>query len=63
MGNGRSDTDPQHIAAELVSRFKTWSKELSAIAITTDISAITSIANDYGFMHVFYRKVRALAQI
>jgi len=62
MGNGGSAADAQHIAAELVGRYKTERKGLSAIAITTDTSAITSIANDYGFLHVFDRQVRALAQ-
>ena len=61
MGNGGSAADAQHIAAELVGRYKTERKGLSAIAITTDSSAITSIANDYGFLHVFDRQVEALA--
>ena len=61
MGNGGSAADAQHIAAELVGRYKTERKGLSAIAITTDTSAITSIANDYGFLHVFDRQVEALA--
>ena len=61
MGNGGSAADAQHIAAELVGRYKTERKGLPAIALTTDTSAITSIANDYGFMHVFDRQVEALA--
>ncbi|MDB0021108.1 D-sedoheptulose 7-phosphate isomerase [Candidatus Pseudothioglobus singularis] len=61
MGNGGSAADAQHIAAELVSRYKTERTGLPAIALTTDTSAITSIANDYGFLHVFDRQVEALA--
>jgi D-sedoheptulose 7-phosphate isomerase len=61
MGNGGSAADAQHIAAELVGRYKTERKGLSAIALTTDTSAITSIANDFGFLHVFERQVEALA--
>lgn len=63
MGNGGSAADAQHIAAELVGRYKTERKGLPAIALTTDSSTITSIANDYGFLHVFNRQVEALAQI
>ena len=61
MGNGGSAADAQHIAAELVGRYKTERKGLPAIALNTDTSAITSIANDYGFLHVFARQVEALA--
>jgi D-sedoheptulose 7-phosphate isomerase len=61
MGNGGSAADAQHIAAELVGRFKTERKGLSAIALTTDTSAITSVANDYGYSNVFERQVEALA--
>jgi D-sedoheptulose 7-phosphate isomerase len=61
MGNGGSAADAQHIAAELVGRYKTDRKGISAIALTTDTSAITSIANDFGFLHVFNRQVEALA--
>ena len=61
MGNGGSAADAQHIAAELVGRYKTERKGLPAIALTTDTSAITSIANDYSFLHVFDRQVEALA--
>jgi D-sedoheptulose 7-phosphate isomerase len=61
MGNGGSAADAQHIAAELVGRYKTERRGLPAIALTTDSSAITSIANDYGFLHVFNRQVEALA--
>jgi D-sedoheptulose 7-phosphate isomerase len=61
FGNGGSAADAQHIAAELVGRYKTKRKGLSAIALTTDTSAITSIANDFGYLHVFERQVEALA--
>jgi D-sedoheptulose 7-phosphate isomerase len=61
FGNGGSAADAQHIAAELVGRYKTERKGLPAIALTTDTSAITAIANDYGYLHVFDRQVEALA--
>ncbi len=61
FGNGGSAADAQHIAAELVGRYKTERKGLSAIALTTDTSAITAIANDYGYLHVFDRQIEALA--
>ena len=61
FGNGGSASDAQHIAAELVGRYKTERKGLSAIALSTDTSAITSISNDYGYLHVFDRQVEALA--
>jgi len=61
FGNGGSAADAQHIAAELVGRYKTDRKGLSAIALTTDTSTLTSIGNDFGFMHVFDRQVEALA--
>lgn len=61
FGNGGSAADAQHIAAELVGRYKTNRKGLSAIALTTDSSALTSISNDFGYNHVFDRQVEALA--
>ena len=61
FGNSGSAADAQHIAAELVGRYKTDRKGLSAIALTTDTSALTSIGNDFGFIHVFDRQVEALA--
>ena len=60
-GNGGSAADAQHIAAELTGRYKTERKGLSAIAITTDTSALTAIGNDYGYDRVFDRQVEALA--
>ena len=61
FGNGGSAADAQHIAAELVGRYKVDRKGLPAIALTTDSSAITSIANDFGFKNVFDRQVEAYA--
>lgn len=62
IGNGGSAADAQHIAAELVGRFKTERRGLPAIALTTDTSALLSIGNDYGFGHVFTRQVEAHVQ-
>ena len=59
-GNGGSAADAQHIAAELVGRFVVERRPLAAIALTTDTSALTAIANDYGYEHVFSRQVDAL---
>jgi D-sedoheptulose 7-phosphate isomerase len=61
FGNGGSAADAQHIAAELVGRYKTERKGLAAIALTTDTSALTAIGNDYGCDSVFDRQVEALA--
>jgi len=59
-GNGGSAADAQHIAAELVGRFVLERRPLAAIALTTDTSTLTSIANDYGYEHVFARQIDAL---
>ena len=61
FGNGGSAADAQHIAAELVGRYKAERKGLAAIALTTDTSALTAIGNDYGYDRVFNRQVEALA--
>lgn len=61
-GNGGSAADAQHIASELVGRFERQRKGLPAVALTTDTSALTSIANDYGFEQVFARQVEALVK-
>ena len=61
-GNGGSAADAQHLAAELVGRFETERHELAAIALTTDTSILSAIANDYGFKMVFAKQVRALGQ-
>lgn len=60
FGNGGSAADAQHIAAEFINRFKIERPPLPAIALTTDTSALTSIANDYGYTEVFAKQVRAL---
>ena len=59
-GNGGSAADSQHFAAELVNRFEMERPALAAIALTTDTSTLTSIANDYHFDQVFSKQVRAL---
>ena len=59
-GNGGSAADAQHFAAELINRFEIERPGLAAIALTTDSSVLTSIANDYDFSQVFSRQVRAL---
>ena len=61
-GNGGSAADAQHFAAEFVGRFERERPELGAIALTTDSSILTAIANDYDFNSVFSRQVRALGQ-
>ncbi|WP_416652594.1 D-sedoheptulose 7-phosphate isomerase [Candidatus Pseudothioglobus sp. Uisw_086] len=61
IGNGGSAADAQHIAAELVGRYKVDRKAISAIALTTDSSIITAVSNDFGFSHVFDRQIEALA--
>lgn len=62
MGNGGSAADSQHIAAEIVGRFKKERKGLPAIALTTDTSIITSVGNDYGYHYIFARQVEALCR-
>ena len=59
-GNGGSAADAQHFAAELVGRFERERPELPAIALTTDTSLLTAVANDYSFEQVFAKQVRAL---
>ena len=59
-GNGGSAADSQHFAAELINRFEVERPGLAAIALTTDSSVLTSIANDYDFNQVFSKQVRAL---
>ena len=61
-GNGGSAADAQHIAAELTGRYKKEREGLSAIALTTDTSALTAIGNDYGYDYVFSRQCEALAR-
>ena len=61
-GNGGSAGDAQHFAAELVGRFERERAELAAIALTTDSSILTAIANDYSFDEIFSKQVRALGK-
>lgn len=61
-GNGGSAADSQHFAAELSGRFEMERRGYRAVALTTDTSALTAIANDYGFQQVFARQVVALAR-
>lgn len=62
FGNGGSAADAQHLAAELVGRYLKDRKALSAIALTTDTSILTSLSNDYGFETIFARQIEGLAQ-
>jgi len=61
-GNGGSAADAQHFAAELVNRFEMERPPLASIALTTDTSTLTSIANDYAWVQVFSKQVRALGR-
>jgi len=60
MGNGGSAADAQHLAAEFVGRFQLERQAYSALALSTDTSILTAVANDYGFEHVFSRQLEAL---
>jgi phosphoheptose isomerase len=62
FGNGGSAADAQHVAAELVGRFLHDRQGLAAIALTTDTSVLTSVANDFAFDRVFARQVEALGR-
>jgi D-sedoheptulose 7-phosphate isomerase len=62
FGNGGSATDASHIAAEFVNRFKRERPGLPAIALNTDMSVITSIANDYDFSEIFARQLKSLSE-
>lgn len=61
-GNGGSAADSQHLAAELVGRYRRNRPGLAALALTVDTSALTAIGNDFGFEEVFSRQVEALGQ-
>ncbi len=61
-GNGGSAADAQHLAAEWVGRFQRERRPMPAIALTTDMSVLTAVGNDYGFEQVFVRQVRALGR-
>uniref|UniRef100_A0A7C4NSZ7 Phosphoheptose isomerase n=1 Tax=Thermodesulfobacterium geofontis TaxID=1295609 RepID=A0A7C4NSZ7_9BACT len=62
FGNGGSAADAQHLAAELVNRFKKERAPLPAIALTTDTSILTAIANDYDFSQIFSKQILALGK-
>jgi D-sedoheptulose 7-phosphate isomerase len=62
FGNGGSAADAQHFACELVGRFLRERQALAAIALTTDASTMTAVANDYGFDRVFVRQIEALGR-
>jgi len=62
IGNGGSAADAQHIAAEIVGRYKQDRPAWAAIALTTDTSALTAISNDYGFEQLFARQVEGLGR-
>ena len=62
FGNGGSAADAQHIAAEFVNRFRIDRPPLPALALTTDTSAITSIANDFDYKEIFAKQVKALGK-
>ena len=62
FGNGGSASDSQHIAAEFVGKFKKDRVALPAIALTTNTSVLTSIANDYGYAEVFTKQIEALGR-
>lgn len=61
-GNGGSAADSQHLAAELVGRFRRHRKGLASIALTTDSSILTSVGNDFGFETIFARQIEALCR-
>ena len=62
FGNGGSAADSQHLAAEFVGRFKIDRQALSAVALTTDTSILTSLANDYGYDVIFAKQIEALGK-
>lgn len=62
FGNGGSAADAQHLAAELVGRFRNDRRALSSLALTTDTSVLTALGNDYGYEAVFARQVDALCR-
>ena len=63
FGNGGSAADAQHFAAELVGRYRADRRGLAAIALSADTSAVTAIANDFGFDRVFARQIEALGRV
>jgi len=63
FGNGGSAADAQHFTAEFVGRYRVERRGLAAIALSTDTSAVTAIANDYGYERVFARQIEALGRV
>lgn len=61
-GNGGSAADAQHIAAEVVCRYRAFRRGMPALALSTDTSVLTAIGNDFGYAQVFARQVEALGQ-
>lgn len=61
FGNGGSASDAQHLAAEFLGRYLRERRPMPAVALDTNTSAVTAIANDYGYEHVFARQLQALA--
>lgn len=61
-GNGGSAADAQHLAAELIGRFQKERRSLASVALTTDTSILTAVANDYGYDEVFARQVEGLGR-
>lgn len=62
FGNGGSAADAQHLATELTARYKTNRKAIAAIALTTDTSALTAIANDFAYDQIFSRQIEAIGR-
>src|SRR5689334_21055449 len=62
MGNGGSAADAQHMAAEMIGRMLVERRPLPALALTTDTSNLTAVANDYGYEWVFQKQVEGLAR-
>jgi D-sedoheptulose 7-phosphate isomerase len=62
VGNGGSAADAQHIAAEIIGRYKQERPAWAAVALSTDTSALTAIGNDYGFEQIFARQIEGLGQ-
>jgi D-sedoheptulose 7-phosphate isomerase len=62
FGNGGSAADAQHLAAEFVNRFQVERPPLAALALTTDTSILTAVANDYDFLQIFAKQVQALGR-
>ncbi|MEO6382512.1 MAG: SIS domain-containing protein, partial [Nitrobacter sp.] len=62
IGNGGSAADAQHIASEIIGRYKKERPGYAAVALTTDTSALTAISNDYGFEQIFARQVESLGR-